>query len=124
MSADSEKALTSALDDIFPDVVAALIGNISINPYKGHERLWLTYENGGFEFECEYTVGGEWYNSGDGYAVPYDPRMKNGWAYVDSLSITRHDEDTDAYEGVTGKVLSCYAARLEDAIDTYMYHYK
>lgn len=69
-------------------------------------------------------IGGDWYDSGDGYNTPLDPYVVNGRGEVHEIKITKMNNDTGEESQVDSSIEEWLRIHLDDELMKYMRDYR
>lgn len=115
--------ITKTLDEIFDEIAENMCDNIEFSAYDEDTSFSFCYEEHGYYIEGSGIVGGDWYEDGDGYWAPREYYLKYGWGYLNELSITHYDEETDEETEFPDEVVNDIFGRLDKELSDYMKSY-
>ena len=115
--------ITKTLDEIFNEIADKMYDSIELSAYDEENSFSFCYEEHGYCIEGSGSVGGDWYEDGDGYWTPREYYLKHGGGNLDKLSITHYDEETDEETEIPEKIVNDISNRLDKKLSNYMKNY-
>ena len=115
--------IAKTLDETFDELVANMCDSIELGANDEDSSFSFYYEDYGYLIEGSGRVGGNWCEDGDGYWTPREYYLKYGWGYLDELTITHYDEETDEETEFPDEIVNGIFSRLDKELSRYMKNY-
>ena len=114
---------TKSLDEIFDEATREMFRSIELSDYMEESDFCFCYADHGFVIEGAGRVGGTWFADGDGYWNPRECSLKDGYGFLEELTVNRYDEETDEEIELSPEEIDFIYSLLEKELSEYMETY-